>query len=55
MLHTSNVVNKDIKSRTMISKKQNAENEAFKVVFTLIKIKLIENSKIKIKLTETKF
>ena len=28
MLHTSNVVNKE--SRTMISKKQNAENEAFK-------------------------
>ena len=41
-LHTSNFINTKIKSQTMISNKQNFENEAFKVGFVLLKIKIIE-------------
>ena len=44
----------EVKGRTVISSKQNVENEAFEVGFTLLKIKLIEKFKLKIKLTETK-
>ena len=53
-LDTSNVAIEEIKGRTMISKKQNVENKAFKVRFTLLKIKLIKKFKLKRKLTETK-
>ena len=38
----------------MISNQQDVENEAFKMGFTLLKIKLIEKFKLKIKLTATK-
>ena len=38
----------------MISKTQNVEIEAFKVGFILLKIKLIEKFKLKIKPTKTK-
>ena len=38
----------------MISNKQNFENEAFEVGFVLLKIKIVENFKLKTKLTETK-
>ena len=38
----------------MISKTQNVETEAFKVGFTLLKIKLIEKFNLKIKPTKTK-
>ena len=38
----------------MISNKQNVENEASKVGFTLLEIKPIEKFKLKIKLAETK-
>ena len=44
----------EIRGPTMISNKQNIENEAFKVGFRPLKIKLIEKFKLKIKLTETK-
>ena len=54
MLHTSDFAIKEIKGGTMISNKQNVEDKDFKVGFTLLKIKLIENFKLKIKLTETK-
>ena len=54
MLHTSNFVIKEIQGRTMISNKQNVEKETFKWMFTLLKIKLIEKFKLKIKLIETK-
>ena len=47
ILHTSNFVTKEIKGRIMISNKQNVENEAFKVGFTLLKIKLIQKLKLK--------
>ena len=40
--------------KSLISNKQNVKNEAFKVAFTRLKIKLIEKFKLKIKLTETK-
>ena len=53
-LHTSNFVIKEVKGRTMISCKQNFENEAFKMGFTLLKIKLTEKFKLKVKLTVTK-
>ena len=53
-LHTSHFGIEEMKVRAMISNKQNVENEAFKVGFTLLKIKLIEKFKLKIKLTETK-
>ena len=53
-LHTSDIVIKEIKGRAMISNKQHVNNEAFKVGLTLLKIKLIEKFKLKIKLTETK-
>ena len=52
--HISDFVIKEIKGRIMISNKQNVENEAFKVGFALLKIKLIEKFKLKIELTETK-
>ena len=52
--HTLNVIIKKIKGRTMISDKHNVANEAFKVGSTLLKMKLIEKSKVKIKLTDTK-
>ena len=48
--YTSNFAIKEIKGRTIVSNKQNAKNEAFKVGYVLLKIKLIE----KFKLTETK-
>ena len=54
-LHISTPVIKETKGRTMISKEQNVENKAFKVGFTLLKIKLIEKFHLKIRLTETKF
>ena len=54
MVYTLNFVIKEMKGRTMISNKQNVENEAFKVGFTLLKIKLIEKFKIKMKLIERK-
>ena len=38
----------------MISNKEDFENEAFTVGFTLMKIKLIERFTLKIKLAETK-
>ena len=38
----------------MISNKQNFENEAFNVGFTLLEIKMIEKFQLKIKLTATK-
>ena len=38
----------------MISNKQNVENEAFKVSFVLLNIKIIEKFKLNIKLIETK-
>ena len=53
-LHTSNFVIKELNGRTMISDKQYVKNEAFKVVFTLLKIKLIKKFNLKIKFTETK-
>ena len=45
-----NVVIKEMKGRTMISNKQNALKGAFKVGFTLLKIKLIKKFKVKIEL-----
>ena len=56
-LHISNFITtifRKIKSQTMISNKQNLENEPFKVGFVLLKIIIIEKFKLKIKLTETK-
>ena len=53
-LNTSNFAIKEIKGGTMISNKQNFEKEAFKVGSMLLKIKIVENLKVKIKLTETK-
>ena len=53
-LQSSKSVIKEITSRTMIFNKQYVENEAFKMGFTLLKIKLVEKFKLKIKLTETK-
>ena len=38
----------------MISNEQNFDNEALKVGFVLPKITIIENFKLKIKITETK-
>ena len=38
----------------MIYNKQTFKNEAFMVGFVLLKIKIIENLKVKMKLTETK-
>ena len=52
-LSTSNFIIKEIKGQTMISNKQNVENEAVKVVFKLLKIMLIEKFKLKIKPTVT--
>ena len=43
-----------MKGRTVISNKQNVKNQAFKVGFAFLKIKLIVNLKLKIKLPETK-
>ena len=42
------------RSLTMTSNKQNVENKAFNVGFTLLKIKLLEKIALKIKITETK-
>ena len=55
MLHISNFLIKEIKGRTVFSSKYNVENKASKVGFTLQKIKLLGNFKLKMKLTETIF
>ena len=49
-LHTSNFVIKEIKGRTVISNRQNVAfiiNDAFRVGFIILKIKLIEKFKLK--------
>ena len=53
-LHTSNFVIKEIKGRTVISNKQNVENDASEVGFTLLTIKLIDKLELKRRLTVTK-
>ena len=50
VMHFKLCYQRDI-GRTMISNKQNVENEAFKMCFTLLKVNLIEKFKLKIKLT----
>ena len=44
---------KEIKGRTIISNEQNVENEAHKIGFTLLKIKIIERFKLKLRLILT--
>ena len=53
-LHTSNFITTKIKGQTIISSKQNLDNEAFKVDFVLLETKIIENFKLKIKLLNLK-
>ena len=54
MLYTSNSVIKEIKGRTIISNKQNSENEAFYIGFMHLKIKIKEKFKLYTELTKTK-
>ena len=54
VIHTSNFITTKMKVQTLISNKQNSENESFKVGFVLLKIQVIEKFKLEIKLTETK-
>ena len=49
------IYHEKIESQTMISSEQNFENEVYKVGFVLLKIKITEKFKLKVKLTETKY